>query len=184
MSTLDCWSAPPERLPRTPLVGTPIAGCPEARVGEKLLAPSRERPCTSAKLARAIWPTAAVFPLLKDPEIVPSAPMLKFTNVPLAQPSCWMGAVLLAAASCVSSGTLFLSYRSQVKASRLAPSAKLPGGVGGIVTAGTGGIAIAAGLVAGVTRAPLPSKVNVPGASTTGAAVAAPPRSAAGIVTE
>src|SRR5258708_21657406 len=78
----------------------------------------------------------AVFPLLKDPVMVPSEPMLKFCRVPLLVPSCWMEAVLLGPANCVSSPTPALAT-CHVKASWLAPSAKTVWVVGGVVTGGT-----------------------------------------------
>src|SRR5258708_38616338 len=80
----------------------------------------------------------AVFPLLKDPVMVPSEPMLKFCRVPLLVPSCWMEAVLLGPANCVRSPTPALAT-CQVKESWLAPSAKTDWGVTGIVTGGAGG---------------------------------------------
>src|SRR5208282_6125804 len=137
ISTLDASREPPVMLPRPPLVGAPTVGWPEASVVEKVLSPLRERPCSSAKLASAIWPTTAVVPLLKEPVMVPSDPMLKFCSVPLAAPFCWMEVVLLAEAVCVTSPSPLLSNRFQVKVRGLAPSAKTdPPMAGGIVIVG------------------------------------------------
>src|SRR5260370_4269439 len=86
----------------------------------------------------------AVFPLLKDPVMVPSEPMLKFCRVPLLVPSCWMEAVLLGPANCVRSPAPALST-CQGKGSWLAPSAKTDCGVTGIVTGGASGDGVAGG---------------------------------------
>src|SRR6266446_1495281 len=128
----------------------------------------------------------AVFPLLKDPVIVPSEPMLKFCRVPLLVPSCWIDAVLFGPANCVRSPTPALAT-CHAKVSWLAPSAKTVWGVGGVVTGGTGGT-VMLGLVrdavppVGVMlwRVPSPLKMRVPVATLTGAV--APVMSAAGIV--
>ncbi len=147
-----------------------------------MLSPSRERPCSSAKLASAISPSVAVLPLLKDPVMVPSEPMLKLCRVPLAAPSCWMEVVLLAAAVCVMSPVPVASNSFQVKVSGLAPSAKTEAGVvvGGILMVG---LVVEAVPEVGVSlwRVPSPLKTRVPLARETGAV--APEMSAAGMVT-
>ena len=93
--------------------------------------PSRWSPLTLAKLASATSPRACVLPLLNDPVIVPSEPMLKFTSEPLLLPSCSVDEGVLGAATCDRSGVVPLST-FQLNVWLEAPSARLLIVIGGI----------------------------------------------------
>jgi len=85
--------------------------------------PSSCSPLTLAKFASAICPRACVLPLLNDPVIVPSPPIVKFTSEPLLLPSWSIAEAELGAATCAISGLVPLST-FQLKVWFVAPSAK------------------------------------------------------------
>jgi len=99
----------------------------------------------------------AVVPLLNDPVMVPSEPILKLCKVPLAVPSCSMDAVLFAAASWVITGVVPLST-FQLKVWLLAPSANPEM----LAVISVGGVAAAPVPCVSEIRFPFPSNVNVP----------------------
>jgi len=117
----------------------------------------RDRPCSSAKLASAICPRVAVVPLLNDPVMVPSEPILKLCKVPLAVPSCSMDRGAVRGRQLGDHGVVPLST-FQLKVWLLAPSANPEM----LAVISVGGVAAAPVPCVSEIRFPFPSNVNVP----------------------